>query len=43
MKTYSKAYHDRFESVAKRDFKTALIRLLEQEYKLLAREMVGEI
>ena len=35
MSTVSRAYHDRFESIAKRDFKTALIRLLEQEYKVL--------
>ena len=32
--------HDRFESVAKRDFKSALIRLLEQEYKVLGSRRI---
>jgi hypothetical protein len=32
--------HDRFESIAKRDFKTALIRLLEQEYKVLGSRRI---
>ncbi len=40
MSTVSKAYHDRFESIAKRDFKTALIRLLEQEYKVLGSRRI---
>ena len=40
MTPLSKAYHDRFESVAKRDFKTALIRLLEQEYKILGSRRI---
>jgi len=40
MSTLSRAYHDRFESVAKRDFKTALIRLLEQEYKVLGSRRI---
>lgn len=31
---------DRFESVAKRDFKSALIRLLEQEYKVLGSRRI---
>jgi hypothetical protein len=35
-----KGYHDRFESIAKRDFKTALIRLLEQEYKVLGSRRI---
>jgi hypothetical protein len=33
MTTCRKGHHDRFESVAKRDFKAVLIRLLEQECK----------
>jgi hypothetical protein len=40
MTTIKKGYHDRFESVAKRDFKTALIRLLEQEYKILGSRRI---
>ena len=40
MSTVSRAYHDRFESIAKRDFKTALIRLLEQEYKVLGSRRI---
>lgn len=40
MTTYSKGYHDRFESVAKRNFKTALIRLLEQEYKVIGSRRI---
>lgn len=40
MTTFSKAYRDRFESVAKRDFKTALIRLLEQEYKIIGSRRI---
>jgi len=40
MSTVAKAYRDRFESVAKRDFKTALIRLLEQEYKVLGSRRI---
>jgi hypothetical protein len=40
MSTVSKAYRDRFEGVAKRDFKTALIRLLEQEYKVLGSRRI---
>lgn len=40
MTTFKKAYHDRFESVAKRNFKTALIRLLEQEYKVLGSRRI---
>jgi hypothetical protein len=40
MSTVSRAYHDRFESIAKRDFKTALIRLLEQEYKILGSRRI---
>ncbi len=40
MTTFKKAYRDRFESVAKRDFKTALIRLLEQEYKILGSRRI---
>ncbi len=40
MSTVSKAYRDRFESVAKRDFKSALIRLLEQEYKVLGSRRI---
>ncbi len=35
-----KHYGDRFESVAKRDFKTALIRLLEEEYKILGSRRI---
>ena len=40
MTTFKKAYRDRFESVAKRDFKTALIRTLEQEYKILGSRRI---
>lgn len=40
MKELNKHYGDRFEGVGKRDFKTALIRLLEQEYKLLGSRRV---
>jgi hypothetical protein len=40
MSTISRAYHDRFESIAKRGFKTALIRLLEQEYKVLGSRRI---
>jgi hypothetical protein len=40
MSTVPRAYHDRFESIAKRDFKTALIRLLEQEYKVLGSRRI---
>ena len=40
MTTFKRAYHDRFENVAKRDFKTALIRLLEQEYKVLGSRRI---
>ena len=35
-----KDYHDRFESIAKRDFKTALVRLLEQEYKIMGSRRI---
>jgi hypothetical protein len=40
MSTVSKTYRDRFESIGKRDFKTALIRLLEQEYKVLGSRRI---
>ncbi len=40
MKELDKHYGDRFESVAKRDFKSALIRLLEQEYKILGSRRI---
>lgn len=40
MSTVSRSYRDRFESIAKRDFKTALIRLLEQEYKVLGSRRI---
>jgi hypothetical protein len=40
MSRVPRAYHDRFESIAKRDFKTALIRLLEQEYKVLGSRRI---
>lgn len=36
----NKHYGDRFVSIAKRNFKTALIRLLEQEYKILGSRRV---
>ena len=40
MTAFSKTNRDRFESIAKRDFKTALIRLLEQEYKVMGSRRV---
>jgi hypothetical protein len=36
----NKRYGDRFESIAKRNFKNALIRLLEQEYKILGSRRI---
>lgn len=40
MTTFSKTNRDRYESIAKRDFKTALIRLLEQEYKVVGSRRI---
>jgi len=40
MTSVNKSYRDRFESIAKRDFKSALIRLLEQEYKVVGSRRV---
>lgn len=40
MKELNKHYGDRFASVGKRDFKTALIRLLEQEYKIIGSRRI---
>jgi len=40
MKELNSRYGDRFESIGKRDFKTALIRLLEQEYKILGSRRI---
>jgi hypothetical protein len=40
MTTFSKSNRDRYESIAKRDFKTALIRLLEGEYKVLGSRRI---
>jgi hypothetical protein len=40
MRDVTKRYGDRFESAAKRNFKTALIRLLEQEYKVLGSRRI---
>ncbi len=40
MKALTKHYRDRFDSIAKRDFKTALIRLLEQEYKIIGSRRI---
>ena len=40
MSDATKRYSDRFASAAKRDFKTALIRLLEQEYKVLGSRRI---
>jgi len=40
MSDVTKRYSDRFASAAKRDFKTALIRLLEQEYKVLGSRRI---
>jgi hypothetical protein len=38
--TVSRALPDRYESILKRDFKTALLRLLEEEYKLLGSRRI---
>lgn len=38
--TYNSQIRDRYESIAKRDFKTSLIRLLETEYKVLGSRRV---
>ena len=40
MTSFSKTNRDRYESIAKRDFKTALIRLLEQEYKVVGSRRI---
>lgn len=40
MRNTNQRYGDRFESVAKRGFKSALIRLLEQEYKVLGSRRI---
>jgi hypothetical protein len=37
---YNQQIRDRYESISKRDFKTALIRLLEQEYKILGSRKI---
>lgn len=36
----SQRYRDRYESITKRDFKTALVRLLESEYKIIGSHRV---
>jgi hypothetical protein len=38
--THNHQIRDRYESISKRDFKTALIRLLETEYKVLGSRKV---
>jgi hypothetical protein len=38
--THNQQIRDRYESIAKRDFKTALIRLLETDYKVLGSRRV---
>jgi len=38
--TYNSQIRDRYESIAKRDFKTSLIRMLETEYKVLGSRRV---
>jgi hypothetical protein len=40
MTTFSRNNRDRYESIAKRDFKTAMIRLLEQEYKVIGSRRI---
>jgi hypothetical protein len=37
---YNQQIRDRYESITKRDFKTALVRLLEQEYKILGSRKI---
>ena len=39
-KEVANSFRDRFESVGKRDFKTALIRLLEGEYKIIGSRRI---
>ncbi|MEW5995775.1 MAG: hypothetical protein AB1744_15465 [Candidatus Zixiibacteriota bacterium] len=38
--THNQQIRDRYESITKRDFKTALIRLLETSYKVLGSRRV---
>ena len=38
--THNQQIRDRYESISKRDFKTALIRLLEKDYKVLGSRRV---
>jgi len=36
----TQTHRDRYESITKRDFKTALVRLLESEYKIIGSHRV---
>jgi hypothetical protein len=38
--THNQQIRNRYESIGKRDFKTALIRLLEKDYKVLGSRRV---